>query len=70
MRPFTFDDIIASAERIAPEAGETPVLTSSPLDARVGAHVLCKSEALQRGGAFKFRGVQPFLTTLRCAWSR
>lgn len=37
-------------------AVRTPVLTSVDLDSRLGATVLCKAEALQRAGAFKFRG--------------
>lgn len=50
------EEIEAAARRIAGVAVRTPVLTSVDLDARLGATVLCKAEALQRAGAFKFRG--------------
>ncbi|MET0290376.1 MAG: threo-3-hydroxy-L-aspartate ammonia-lyase [Pseudoxanthomonas sp.] len=51
-----FDDVLRAAERIAPHAHRTPVLTSRTLDARLGAQVFIKAEQFQRGGAFKFRG--------------
>lgn len=37
-------------------AHHTPVLTSTTLDARTGAHVIAKAECFQRTGSFKFRG--------------
>ncbi len=46
----------AAAERIAPWAHRTPVLTSRSLDAMAGARLFFKCENLQRAGAFKFRG--------------
>jgi threonine dehydratase len=52
----TFADVEAAAERIRPYAHRTPVLTSSGLDAMVGARLFFKCENLQRVGAFKFRG--------------
>ena len=52
----TFADVRAAAERIRGHAHRTPVLTSSRLDAEVGAQVLVKAESFQRMGAFKFRG--------------
>ncbi|HEY0199550.1 MAG TPA: pyridoxal-phosphate dependent enzyme [Rhodanobacter sp.] len=51
-----FDDIRDAAARIAPHATVTPVLRSAVLDALSGAQLHFKSENLQRGGAFKFRG--------------
>lgn len=56
--PFAigFADIEAAARRIAPEAVQTPLITSPDLDARTGARVLVKPEPLQRTGSFKFRG--------------
>ncbi len=51
-----FDDIRDAAARIAPHARITPVLRSAGLDALAGAELHFKSEHLQRGGAFKFRG--------------
>jgi len=49
-------DIRQAAERIAPWAHRTPVMTSKALDARSGASVFLKCENFQRVGAFKFRG--------------
>jgi threonine dehydratase len=51
-----FDDILAAAARIAPHARVTPVLRSRSLDAIAGCELHFKAEALQRIGAFKFRG--------------
>jgi threonine dehydratase len=45
-------------------AHQTPVLTSSTLDARVGARVFLKSETFQRMGAFKFRGAYNAVSSL------
>jgi len=45
-----------AAERIAPHAHRTPVLTCTSLDRRVGAALFFKCECFQKGGAFKFRG--------------
>lgn len=51
------DDAIArAAERIAPFAHRTPLLTSRSIDERAGGRVHFKCENLQRVGAFKFRG--------------
>jgi threonine dehydratase len=52
----SLDDIRAAAARIAPHARVTPVLRAPELDARAGAALFFKSEHLQVGGAFKFRG--------------
>lgn len=49
-------EVRAAAERIAPYAHRTPVLTSRTLDAQTGGHLFFKCENLQRVGAFKFRG--------------
>jgi len=45
-----------AAERIAPHAHRTPVLTCTSLERRVGAALFFKCECFQKGGAFKFRG--------------
>lgn len=50
------EDVRAAAERVAPWAHRTPVLTSRTLDERCGGSVFFKCENLQRVGAFKFRG--------------
>jgi threonine dehydratase len=54
--PPTLADIRAAAARIAAHAMVTPVLRNDVLDEWAGASLLFKSEHLQRGGAFKFRG--------------
>jgi len=48
--------IRAAAARIAPHVHRTPVLTSSSIDAEVGARLVFKCENLQKIGAFKARG--------------
>jgi threo-3-hydroxy-L-aspartate ammonia-lyase len=50
------DTVRLAAERLAPWAHRTPVLTAKSLDARCGGSVFLKCENLQRVGAFKFRG--------------
>ncbi|MBA3325039.1 MAG: pyridoxal-phosphate dependent enzyme [Rhodobacteraceae bacterium] len=52
----TFDDMLAAHERIKPYIHRTPVLTSSWLDALVGAELFFKCENFQKAGAFKVRG--------------
>ncbi len=52
----TLNDIWCAAERIAPFAHKTPVLTSRSLNADSGAELYFKCENFQRIGAFKFRG--------------
>jgi threonine dehydratase len=42
----------------------TPLVHSRWLDGLLGAHVLLKLEALQRGGAFKFRGAYNTISSL------
>jgi threonine dehydratase len=52
----TFEDIVRAQLRLRDHVHETPVLTSTTLNQRVGAEVFLKCENLQRIGAFKFRG--------------
>jgi threonine dehydratase len=52
----TLADIRAAAQRIAPFAHRTPVLTSGFFDRRLDASVFFKCENFQKVGAFKFRG--------------
>src|SRR5438105_3716705 len=54
--PIGAAEIRAAAERLAPWAHRTPVMTSRTLDDRCGGTVFLKCENLQRVGAFKFRG--------------
>jgi len=50
------DAIRAAAERIAPYAHRTPVMTCRALDELAGRRLHFKCEHLQKVGAFKFRG--------------
>ncbi len=52
----TYADVEAAAARLLGHAHRTPVLTSSRVDADVGASLFFKCENFQRMGAFKFRG--------------
>jgi threonine dehydratase len=49
-------EIREAAERIAPFARRTPVLTSHCLDELSGARLFFKCENFQKSGSFKFRG--------------
>jgi threonine dehydratase len=62
--PVTLADVEAARARIAPHVHRTPVLTSSSLDARVGARLFFKCETFQKVGAFKARGAFSRLTLL------
>src|SRR6202521_2498687 len=54
--PPSWEDIVAAHQRIAPRIHRTPVLTSSSLDAIVGARVFFKCDNFQKTGSFKIRG--------------
>ena len=54
--PLTAAGIYQAQERLRGVAAATPVLSSPALDAAAGRTVVCKAEALQRTGSFKFRG--------------
>ena len=60
----TFADVERAARRIAGAAHRTPVISSTTVDTRTGAHVFFKCENLQRAGAFKFRGAYNALSSL------
>ena len=51
-----YSDIQSAADRIAPFARITPLLSSPHLDALVGGKIFVKAEPLQITGSFKFRG--------------
>jgi threonine dehydratase len=53
----TLTDAEAAAAAIAGVARRTPVLADDLLDATIGCTVHVKAEFLQRGGAYKFRGI-------------
>ncbi len=57
-------DVVAAAARLAGVAHRTPVLTSRTANAATGASLYFKCEALQRGGAFKFRGAYNAIAAL------
>lgn len=52
----SLNDIKDAAERIAPYAHRTPVMTCSALNELAGCELFFKCEPLQKVGAFKFRG--------------
>jgi len=53
---ITIDDIRTAAQRIAPWAHRTPIMTCATLDALAGRRLFFKCEQWQKVGAFKFRG--------------
>jgi threonine dehydratase len=57
----TLADVKAAADRIAPLAVRTPLLSSPDLDERAGGRILLKAETFQRTGTFKFRGACNFI---------
>jgi threonine dehydratase len=57
-------DVEAAAERIRPHIHRTPLITSTRVDERMGAHIICKAESLQRTGSFKFRGATNAIASL------
>lgn len=52
----TMRDIREAAKRIKPWVHQTPVLTSTALNAMCDAQIFFKCENFQKGGAFKIRG--------------
>ncbi|WP_406202687.1 threonine/serine dehydratase [Kitasatospora sp. NBC_01560] len=54
--PLSVDDIYDAQRRLRGVAASTPVLSHPALDEIAGRIVVCKAEALQRTGSFKFRG--------------
>ncbi len=63
--PPTFFDIQTAAERIAPFAEKTPVLTNSAISEIAGIELYFKCENFQKVGAFKFRGACNAVLNLR-----
>ncbi len=57
-------EVERAAERLAPWARKTPVVTSGTLDDRCGCSVFIKCENFQKVGAFKFRGAMNALLML------
>ena len=55
-QPPTLEDVRAAARVLSGVAHRTPVITCASLDRITGARLFFKTENLQKGGAFKFRG--------------
>lgn len=53
---LTFEHVLQARERIATYIHNTPILTSSYLNERIGAELFFKCENFQKAGAFKVRG--------------
>jgi threonine dehydratase len=53
---LTFEHVLQARKRIAPYVHNTPILTSSYLNDRIGAELFFKCENFQKAGAFKVRG--------------
>lgn len=62
--PPSWEAILAAHARIKPRIHRTPVLTSSSLDAMVGARLFFKCENLQKTGSFKIRGAANTILSL------
>jgi threonine dehydratase len=64
LRSPTFEDVVAAQQNLRGHAVVTPVLESPELNALVGGRLICKAEALQRTGSYKFRGAYNRLSQL------
>ena len=62
--PLTAVGIYQAQRRLRGVAATTPVLSSPALDHITGRIVVCKAEALQRTGSFKFRGAYNAVASL------
>src|SRR6202451_1531273 len=63
-QPVTWEAIQLAHERIKPRIHRAPIMTSSSLDALVGARVFFKCENLQKTGSFKIRGASNAIFSL------
>src|SRR5215475_745562 len=63
-QPVTWEVIQAAHARIAPRIHRAPIMTSSSLDALIGARVFFKCENLQKTGSFKIRGASNAIFSL------
>ena len=63
-QPVTWEAIQIAHERIKPRIHRAPIMTSSSLDARIGARVFFKCENLQKTGSFKIRGASNAIFSL------
>jgi len=53
---LTFEHVMQARARIAPYVHNTPILSSTYLNDRIGAELFFKCENFQKAGAFKVRG--------------
>lgn len=60
----TYDSIRSASQKLKKVAHNTPLLTSSTLNALTGYNVFIKAENFQRVGAFKFRGAYNAISKL------
>jgi threonine dehydratase len=65
--PLTAADVYQAQRRLRGVAAATPALSSPALDTVLGRSVVCKAEALQRTGSFKFRGAYNAVAAFRQA---
>ena len=65
--PLTAADVYQAQRCLHRVAAATPALSSLALDTLLGRGVVCKAEALQRTGSFKFRGAYNAVAALRQA---
>ena len=63
-QPVTWEAIQAAHARIAPRIHRAPIMTSSSLDALIGARVFFKCENFQKTGSFKIRGASNAIFSL------
>src|ERR1700733_13389148 len=63
-QPVTWQAIQAAHARIAPRIHRAPIMTSSSLDALIGARVFFKCENLQKTGSFKIRSASNAIFSL------
>jgi threo-3-hydroxy-L-aspartate ammonia-lyase len=64
IEPIEPTTVIDAAQRLAPVANRTPVLTSRTLNQMTGSQIFLKCENFQRVGAFKFRGAYNAISQL------
>src|SRR3984885_9061336 len=64
IQPVTWEAIQLAHERVKPRIHRAPIMTSSSLDALIGARIFFKCENLQTTGSFKIRGASNAIFSL------
>jgi threonine dehydratase len=67
LRLPVFEDVLDAARQLHGHAVLTPIVESPALNARTGGRLICKLEALQVAGSYKFRGAYNRLSRLDAA---